>query len=356
MHTMPTGGTNGEPPGWDLCQHPPVRRPLALMYGAAFLALAIALTALAGGGGAYHTGHAGPSADASTSLSSLWAVPPVEVAAILIAGALYAIRVRRVGGVSGIRRLSFYAGLALLLIAICSPLGGIAQQGLLTAHMLQHTLIGAAAPLLLLLGLPRAFVTDLLSPSAQRIVQRLQYPLVALPLWIASTVLWLIPGIHHAVLENGALWIVQQASILVFGLLLWAPVVEVLPAPAWFGTGVKAVYMTGVWFTGLAIANVYWFSGTVFYPSHAAAGRAWGVGPLEDQANAGTVMMLMHCLLAFGAIAVLFFRQAREGELRQRLLEAGIDPTRVAEAVRAGDGKALARAHGISVRTRAGID
>lgn len=327
-----------------------------LMYAAAFLALAIALTAVAGGGGAYHTGHAGPSANASTDLSTLWAVPPVEVAAILIVGALYTLRVRRVGGVSGLRRLSFYSGLALILIAVCSPLGGIAQQGLLTAHMLQHTLIGAAAPLLLLLGLPRAFVADLLSPRAQRFVQRAQYPLVAFPLWVVSTVVWLVPDIHHAVLEYGALWIVQQASILLFGLLLWAPVVEVLPAPAWFGTGIKAVYMTGVWFTGLAIANVYWFSGTAFYPSHAAAGVAWGVEPLEDQANAGTVMMLMHCLLAFGAIAVLFFRQAREGELRQRLLEAGLDPQRVAEAVRAGDGQALARAHGISVRTRAGID
>ena len=326
------------------------------MYAAAFLALAIALTAVAGGGGAYHTGHAGPSAQASTDLTELWAVPPVEVAAILIIGALYTVRVRRVGGITGLRQASFYSGLGLILFAVCSPLGGVAQQGLLTAHMLQHTLIGAAAPLLLLLGLTRPFVTGMLSPRTIRVITRLQHPLVAFPLWAGTTVLWLLPDLHHAVLEYGALWILQQLSIVVFGLLLWAPVVEVLPAPAWFGTGIKAVYMTGVWFTGLAIANVYWFSGTAFYPSHAAAAEAWGVEPLEDQANAGTVMMLMHCLLAFGAIAVLFFRQAREGELRQRLLEAGLDPQRVAEAVRAGDGKALARAHGISVRTRAGID
>lgn len=326
------------------------------MYAAAFLALAIALTAVAGGGGAYHTGHAGPSAQASTDLTELWAVPPIEVAAILIVGALYTVRVRRVGGVSTLRQVSFYSGLGLILIAVCSPLGGIAQQGLLTAHMLQHTLIGAAAPLLLLLGVTRPFVTGMVGPRTLTVLQRLQHPLVAFPLWAGTTVLWLLPGLHHAVLEYGALWIIQQVSIVVFGLLLWAPVVEVLPAPAWFGTGIKAVYMTGVWFTGLAIANVYWFSGTAFYPSHAAAAQAWGVEPLEDQANAGTVMMLMHCLLAFGAIAVLFFRQAREGELRQRLIEAGLDPQRVAEAVRAGDGKALARAHGISVRTRAGID
>ena len=332
------------------------RRPLTLMYTAAFLALAVALTALAGSGGAYHTGHAGPSADAPTNLSALWAVPPVEVAGLLVLGVLYGVRVRRVGGVNGKRRLSFYSGIALILIAICSPLGGIAQQGLLTAHMLQHTLIGAAAPLLLLLGIPRAFAADLLSPSTRRVLQRLQHPLLAFPLWAVGTVVWLLPDVHHAVLDNGALWIAQQTSILLLGLLMWAPVVEVLPAPSWFGTGIKALYMTAVWFTGLAIANVYWFSGTAFYPSHASAAGAWGVAPLEDQANAGTVMMLMHCLLAFGAIAVLFFRQAREGDLRQRLLEAGIDPERVAEAVRAGDGNALARAHGISVHTRAGMD
>ena len=193
------------------------RRPLTLMYTAAFLALAVALTALAGGGGAYHTGHAGPSADAPTNLSALWAVPPVEVAALLLLGVLYGIRVHRVGGVDGKRQLSFYSGIALILIAICSPLGGIAQQGLLTAHMLQHTLIGAAAPLLLLLGVPRAFAADLLSPSTRRVLQRLQHPLVAFPLWAVGTVVWLLPDLHHAVLENGALWIIQQTSILVLG-------------------------------------------------------------------------------------------------------------------------------------------
>ena len=114
--------------------------------------------------------------------------------------------------------------------------------------------------------------------------------------------------------------------------------------------------MNGVWFLGLAIANVYWFSGTAFYDSHAAAAAAWGVDPLEDQANSGTVMMLSHCLLAFGAITILFFRQAREGELRQRLLEAGIDPGERGDRHPARHAEALARLHGIPVRTRAGID
>lgn len=329
-------------------------RPLTLMAVAGAVALAIALTAIAGPAG--YAVHSGPSAQTSTDLGGLWAVPPFETSAALLLSVLYALRVHRVGGVSGLRQLSFHSGVAVILIAVCSPLGGVAQQGLLTAHMLQHTLIGAVAPLLLLLGLTRGFVTGMLGPRTTRFLIRLQHPAIAYPLWALSTLLWLIPGVHHEVLVNPTLWVVQQVSFLVFGLLLWAPVVEVLPAPAWFGTGWKGSYMTGVWTLGLIIANVFWFSGTAFYNSHAAAAAAWGVEPLEDQANAGTVMMVLHCLLAFGAITVLFFRQAKEGELSQRLIEAGIDPDRVAEAIRGGTGAALARSHGLSAKTRAGID
>lgn len=326
------------------------------MAGAGFLALALALTALSGGGRAFHLGHGGPSAEAETDLMSLWAVPPVEVAAVLVLAGLYALRVHRVGGVSGLRRLSFGSGIVLILVSVCSPLGGVAQQGVLSAHMLQHTLIGAVAPLLLLLGMPRGFVPGMLGETARRRLTRLQHPVVAYGVWAVGTVVWLLPSVHHAVLQSGPLWIVQQFSFVVLGTLMWAPIVETLPAPRWFTTGWKGGYMTGVWAVGLGVANVYWFSGTVFYESHAAAATAWGLEPLEDQANAGTVMMLLHCLLAFGAVAILFFRQAREGELSQLLIEAGIDPARVEQATRAGDGAALARQYGIRVRTRAGID
>lgn len=330
-------------------------RPLVLLGGAGFVALAVALSALGGAGGAYRTGHAGPSADATTDLSELWAVPPVEVSAMVVLAAAYLLVAHRAGDVPAGRRISFLAGVAVILAAVCSPLGGVAQQGLLTAHMLQHTLIGAVAPLLLLLGVSRGMVA-MIGPRGRAVLTPLQHPLVAFPLWMLATLVWLLPVVHHQVLQDPALWVVQQASFLVTGLMLWAAILELLPGPAWFVTGAKCVYMAGVFFVGLAIANVYWFSGTAFYDSHASAAVTWGLEPLEDQANAGTVMMVLHCLLAFGAISILFFRQAREGELRQRLIEAGVDPARVAEAIRAGAGEALAHRHGVSVRTRAGID
>lgn len=331
-----------------------MRRPLALVVLAGFLALALAIAALGRGGRAYQTSHGGHATTSAPELLSLWALPPLEVAALLSVGALYLVTARRAAEVTWIRGLSFACGIGIVLLAVCSPLGAAAQQGLFTAHMLQHTLIGALAPLLLLLGPPRGLLAPGSRPGVA--LARVLRPVPAFVLWLCGTLLWLLPAVHEAVLANAALWILQQAAFLVLGLVLWAPVLEVLPGPRWFGTSAKIAYMCGVWLVGLVLANVYWFSGTAFYGAHSQIAATWGVSPLEDQANGGTVMLVLHCLLAFGAITILFFRQAREGELAQRLVEAGIDPGRVAEATRAGRGAALARSHGLSPRTRPGID
>ncbi len=332
-----------------------MRRRLALLVTACLLALAVALTAVVGLGGDAHA-HGGR-VTADTNPWTLWAAPPIEIAAIVLLALGYGALVRRAPDRIGRRhRLFFAGGIAVLLLAVCSPLAGLAKHGLLTAHMTQHTLIGAAAPLLLLLGLPRMFVAETLPPAWRRRLERVQHPAITLPLWVASTIVWLLPSVHHEVLDNNGLWLVQQASFLVTGLLLWGPVVERVDAPRWFGTGLKSIYMTLVWTVGLLTANLYWFSGTIFYESHADAARTLGFDPLQDQANAGTVMMLSHCLLAFGAVGVLFFRQAREGELRQRLLEAGVDAERIDRATREGTAAELAATVGVSARTRAGID
>lgn len=335
-----------------------VRRTMPLLLAlAGVAALAIALTGLARAGGLYSTGHAGWTGAPVTELNALWSVPPVEVALFVVLGLLYLAWSRSPeSGVTARHRAFFLAGVAVLVAAVVTPIGGMSQQGLLSAHMVQHTVIGGFAPLLLLLGIPPGAAERLLSPAAIRRIQRVQHPAVAFSAWVAGTVIWLLPSVHHEVLMSPGLWVVQQVSFLVLGTLMWMPVVERVPAPAWFGTGWKGSYMSGVWTVGLVIANVYWFSGTAFYDSHAAAAVAWGVSALQDQANAGTVMMLSHCMLAFGAITLLFFRQAQEGELRQKLVEAGIERDRVNEAIRRGTAKTLAAAHGVSTTTRAGID
>ena len=90
------------------------------------------------------------------------------------------------------------------------------------------------------------------------------------------------------------------------------------------------------------LGNVFLWAGTVFYPVYADGDELWGISPLRDQGLAGAVMMLEGSLVTIGALAWLFLRLAKEGELRQELLERGLDPRAVNRAVRYGRGRELA--------------
>ncbi|MCB0874345.1 MAG: cytochrome c oxidase assembly protein [Actinobacteria bacterium] len=321
---------------------------LPLVVGAGATALAVALTMATGGSFTAHTGYEQALREITLrDWWQLWAIPPVEFTLILL---LAFVLFRSRGAVN---RGYAISAIALLLLAVCSPVAGLAQGGLFSAHMSQHVLVGGFAPLLVMLAIPKV--------DPRRVVRRwwhpLTHPAVAFPLWTGSTVVWLLAGVHHEVLVSQPLWIIQQVAFFSFGILLWAPILERFTvAPDWFGMGAKAGYMAGVWIVGLTFANIYWFSGHAFYGSHAAAAEAWGISALEDQGNAGTVMMVTHCFLAFGAVGVLFFKGATERGLQQRLIEAGMDADDARFAVRYGDAEAAARSVGIARTIRVGID
>ena len=54
-------------------------------------------------------------------------------------------------------------------------------------------------------------------------------------------------------------------------------------------------------------------------------------------------MMVEGSLVTLGALAWLFLRLAQEGELRQELLERGLDPRAVRRAVRYGRAEDMAK-------------
>ena len=81
----------------------------------------------------------------------------------------------------------------------------------------------------------------------------------------------------------------------------------------------------------------------VFYGYYEQPSPPWGISPLHDQVLAGAVMMGEGSLVTIGALAWLFLRLAEEGELRQELLERGLDPRAVHRAVRYGRGQELSK-------------
>jgi putative membrane protein len=169
----------------------------------------------------------------------------------------------------------------------------------------------------------------------------LAHPLVALPLWAVSLYLWHLPPLYEAAVEHDAVHALEHLCFFGTGVLMWAAVIEVLPGPEWFGTGAKFGYVVAVRLVGTLLGNAFIWSGDVVYDVYDRGEEHFGIGALQDQGLAGTIMMVEGSLVTIGVLAWLFLKLAQEGELRQRLLEEGFDPRAVKRAVRYGRGEEL---------------
>jgi len=278
------------------------------------------------------------------------AFAPVEVFPITIGGVAYWARVRSLSwdgrSVPLWRQICFGSGLALIAIALFSPIGHIAEE-LVIAHMVEHLLIGDIASLLLVLGLTKSILQPLLAIRVFNRLQILTHPLVAFPLWIANFYLWHIPALYDAAYGTAPVHALEHTCFLFFGCLMWMPIFGPLPKPQWFTAGWKVGYVIAVRFSGAVLANVLMWSGSVLYPVYGRGERFWGITPVADQSTAGVIMMIEGTFLALGLLAWVFFEVAREGTEKQRLLDlaqdrgVALDERRAQRAVAAGHGALL---------------
>jgi len=282
----------------------------------------------------------------SPSLLTSWTLDPLQLAPVAIAAFAYGTRVRTLGRrgtpVSRWRVGLFALGIALLVLAFASPVAAIGEQELFSFHMLQHVVLGDLAPLALLAGLTGPILRPLLALRPVERLRVLANPAVALPIWAVNLYAWHIPFLYEAAVEHSAVHALEHVCFFTAGVIMWLPVLERLPAPEWFGTGAKLAYIAVVRLVETLLGNVFLWSGTVFYPVYASGDELWGISPERDQGLAGAVMMIEGSLVTIVALAWLFLRLAREGELRQELLERGLDPRAVRRAVRYGRAEELA--------------
>jgi len=267
---------------------------------------------------------------------SHWQLAPLQLIPALGIGLLYWLRARELARkarpVPRIRQLAFYAGLAVAVAALVSPLDWIAEHRLLWVHMLQHLLLGDIAPLLVVLGMNRGLLRPLLALRAIRRLRGLAHPLVALPLWTADLYVWHLRVLYQAALQHDGVHALEHACFFTCGALMWGAVIEPLPGPVWFGRGWKALYTLAVRTAGGVLGNLFVWAGHAFYPYYALRNAA----PLTDQRIAGAIMFTEGSLITLGAFAWLFLGWGRELEVRQRLVEHDLDPVLAARAARYG--------------------
>ncbi len=280
------------------------------------------------------------------SLLTSWTLDPLQLLPVLLVALAYARRARtlrrRGTPVPAWRRTVFGLGIVLALLAFASPIAAIGEEELFSFHMLQHVLIGDLAPLCLLAGLTGPILRPVLALRPVERLRVLANPAIALPLWAVNLYLWHLPLLYEAAVRHSFLHALEHVCFFTAGAIMWLPVLETLPAPEWFGTGPKLAYVFAVRLVETVLGNIFLWSGAAFYTVYDRGPELWGISPERDQGLAGAVMMLEGSLVTIGALALLFLRLGRESELRQQLLERGLDERAVRRAVRYGRGDELA--------------
>ena len=266
-----------------------------------------------------------------------WLADPAVLAPLALLAVVYVRRFRQARqeaggrGATWLHALAFAGAMLALLGALVTPLDGLGEDYLFSAHMLQHVLLGDIAPLLLLLSLSRV----ILRPVTRRLMRLeralgpLASPWTAIALWLGTMYLWHIPALYDAAIEHPLLHALEHFSFFAAGIALWWPLVQPIPMRHAL-TGLQPLGYIAAAKGGLAALGLFLaWSPSAHYPWYEDAPRIWGLTAVEDQNVAGVIMMVEQSLTLVLVLVWVFVRmlvRSEQEELRRERLEEAQAP------------------------------
>jgi cytochrome c oxidase assembly factor CtaG len=195
--------------------------------------------------------------------------------------------------------------------------------------MLQHVLIGDAAPALLLLALRGPLLFFFLPAAAlaalagfrplRALLSFLVRPRVAVAFWATVIAVWHVPSLYDYTLTHQAIHDLEHGSFVVAGLLVWYQLID--PARRGVLTRGGRIGLAVLLFAaGQVLTMVLVFSFDPLYPAYAAQDeRLWGITPLDDQRLAGIVMMLEQAITLGTCVACLLLAADHEAQAEEEV-------------------------------------
>jgi putative copper resistance protein D len=254
---------------------------------------------------------------------------------VLLPAGLYlrAVRVldRRGFHVPNSQRALWFAGLAILAVALLSPLDDLGETDLLSAHMAQHLLLADIAAPFLVIGarwpvyaflLPAPIMRPLArSHTVRSVLRTVTKPWVAAPIWVLTLYTWHAAPLYEGALENPFLHALQHQAFVIASLLLWIAVLEPtkrrVPGGLW-----KIAHIGGVRLAGMFLAMFFiWSTKPLYEGFYGDRALQHGISPLTDQQIAGGMMLALDFITVFAAFFFFFWRSATDAE-REELAQA----------------------------------
>ena len=252
---------------------------------------------------------------ASQAIFAEWSPPlflttMVVLSAIIYIRGWFAIRRTRPAQFSAGRLAAFLLGLAILWLAIGSPMDGFADA-LLSAHMVEHLLLMSFVPPLLLLGcpqvpllrgLPRVVTIHLLGPLLRmKVLRRLGHflitPVVA---WLAMNLIflgWHVPSAYDFALEHERWHDFEHICFLGTSLLFWWPVIRPWPTSARYPGWAILPYLVGADIVNTALSAFLAFCNRPLYSYYLRRPNIFDVSPMADQVTGAVIMWVVGSLV-----------------------------------------------------------
>jgi putative membrane protein len=275
-----------------------------------------------------------------TYITQHWTFDPFVIIVVVTVAAnelgLHRLRQHSIASRSRRRRrnaLIFYAGLASLLVAICSPVD-YWSSNYFFVHMIEHVIIVFLAPVLVVAGAPWIPLMFALPVKTRRKVGRFLYlnkkarglrafgrfvrsPWVALISFNAAMLVWHVPALFDLSERSQLVHVwAMHTSFFVTGVLFWLQIVESYPmkplrGPLWQG---GSILITNVIMTVLAMSmsmltTVSWYSAYAHVSGVSLA-------PFADQQIGAAILWVCGDFWAYPALIFVIRRAiAQEGSL-----------------------------------------
>lgn len=250
-------------------------------------------------------------ATATPGLGS-WYFDPAFALVIVAALLYHAGGTRRLGsrdraGERRWRAISFYCGLAAVVVALDSPLEAYSRS-LFWAHMTQHVLLlMVAAPLIVLArpwmrlwrSLPLSWRRPLAralgpGPSAgrmRRLARALGRPLPSFVLFAGVLIAWHVPALFDATLRSEPVHVLEHSLFFTTALMFWKQVIHSPPLRSALGHVARVGYVVGAMVVSWGVAVVLALAPHPLYAHYAhEATRPGGISALGDQQLAAGIM------------------------------------------------------------------
>ncbi|MGH9615673.1 MAG: cytochrome c oxidase assembly protein [Acidobacteriaceae bacterium] len=262
------------------------------------------------------------------AILAAWSPPFWLTLAVLVVCAIYvrgwiAIRRTRPAYFNGTRLLCFLGGMAVLWLAVASPMDGFADT-LLSAHMVQHFLLMSAVPPLVLVGAP---VVPLLRGLPRWSVRRILGPLIALrwlrafvhffmdPIvaWLTFNtvfVAWHFPVAYDYALRNENVHDFEHVCFLTTALLFWWVVLHPWPGKVRANGWMVLVYLLSADIVNTALSAFLAFCNRPIYQFYVAQANPFHISALSDQVAAGVIMWVLNSTVFLVPAMVLTVRLA----------------------------------------------